>query len=236
MAKLYGYLHSHNQGISGGENAAEQTQSQIDNALQLDPHFSSRTKSKPQPLAHSTWQPFLYASEHPLRGELPDMIGGPYHYPFYVYLNRHTGNVILASLSYSITNSVVSTINNRMTRNLVRNSIDVDRITKAMVGRRLSNEEKKFFITHLKVDVNSDGDKIETLSLDGTDLLGSDFFSGYLQFEYVAKDVGLKLSGETYESAKLQRHGGIQFWENKFKEVEVCLGFVTSINAFIRTA
>lgn len=181
---------------------------------------------------HGHWQVYRFISRTPLKREDRDLLGGPYPYPFYLYINPFTGNVIIGSDRYTITNAVVQSLNYHLKRNLVRNSINVDKIARAMLSDQESGSDKRFFATNIVIDVNSFGDKLESLTLSGSDVFGSGFLSKHVQFDYVARNIGLMVAGNELESVRLLNNGGIQFYTDRLKDLETCLGFVNTTGAF----
>ena len=234
MATFYGYLHSSPFKDISEKESAERTEDVLLRLFHSDDAFAPY-KGKLAPRGVS-WRSFRFISKVPLKSEDPDMIGGPYPYPFYVFVNRQTSNIVIGSERYPITNAVIQKINLRLPRHLIRNSIDVDKIAKHILDSKSRGLKKSFYVTNISIDITSFGNKVEGMTLSGSDILGSSFFSDHVTYDYLARNIGLMLPGRGVESARLYSNGGIQFYTDRLGELGQCLGFARSINAFQENA
>lgn len=231
MATLYGYLHSW---PDFGENAAKTAHSgrsklieTIENRRDFD-DYTRRALPR-----YRGWNLFDYLSPRPLMGEELDMVEGPYPYPFYLYHNPFTGNVLIGSIRYNITNRIVEILNFALKTNMLRLSIDVDKITKEIMDNRDGDKEKRYFVSSLQLDVNGFGSKLESIILNGSDIIDSGFLERFESTDYTARQIGLRHYESELESARLLNNGGIQFYSDRLRSVEQALGYVNDVNGFI---
>ena len=223
MATFYGYLHGEPVFKGGPTQSSVEIADDLSEVLALKREFSKNSSSKFE--TKKGWSVHDFLSEKPLLGEdEDDLYGGPYPYPFYVLVNPISGNVIIGSIRYSITNIIVERLNYFLShKKLQRLSFDVQKIRQAIE----SDIEKQFFATHLQLEVNSFSSKIDSLSLTGDDILGVNFLTRFGVDAFTAKQIGLRVSGSTGESVRLLRGGGMQFYSDKLRQLETCLGFVS---------
>lgn len=232
MATFYGYLHSWTHTPDRHEKNNHEETNELSTILQSKNEFEKYTGKSLNKFRN--WETYRVISQRPLMGEEPDLFPGPYPYPFYLYKNPLTGNVLIGSLRYNITNHIVETLNFFLTRNLIRNSINVQKVTNSIIEKREKREKKDFFTTNLQLDINSFGSKLETLTLYGSDVIDAGFLDIFSSGDYTARQIGLTTPESSAESARLLGHGGIQFYADRLRELEKCLSFVHSIGGFIR--
>ena len=228
MATFYGYLHSWDfGGTKPGFDIAQQNHI-ISNALNNRKDFTTYSGKSLPPFRG--WETYRFFSPRALMGEEIDLIKGPYAYPFYIYRNTFTGNILIGSWRYNITNHIVQALNQTIDTNLVRISINVQKITVQLTKEK----EKGFFASNLQIDVNSFGSHLDTVSLSGADVIGSGFLKIFKPNDYTARQIGLRVSESGSESVRLQSNGGIQIYSDGLRALEVCLGFVNDADGFLR--
>lgn len=228
MATIYGYLHKIAKIKGEVELGPSMIEQSIHDALRSRREFRLRRDVKGG--GNKGWHHYFFDSAKPLMGEDDDDLhGGPYPYPVFLYVNSHTGNVIVGSVRYAITNVVIDHINFFLRRNLQRLAFDVQKIRERLEG----DSERNFFATTIQLDVNDFSSKIDNISISGGNILGVDFLSRFSIGAFTARQIGLRTSTSPIESCRLHGGGGIQFYTDRLRDLELCLGFVSSSGALL---
>ncbi|MBL3706147.1 hypothetical protein GI582_26100 [Sulfitobacter sp. BDSS02] len=186
------------------------------------------------------------------RAQQPDFVGGPYVYPFYLRENKTTGNILIASELFIITNEIVKSINKRLSPNLSRFHINVSKImeyldspTDFLAKVRLSEESrrrlgeraetKEYFTTRLHVSVTKYGKKLDSMTLNGNDVLNSGFVEDFGMSDFTARSIGLRHKDDYSETLHIQATGGIQIYDDRMHNLESSLGLINLLDAFDST-
>jgi len=248
MATFYGYLHSQPQTTSGNF---------IDILLGLDGGGFAPKRSN-RLVEVSGWDQADFISRRPLRSddikrsEQPDFIGGPYHYPFYLRENRATGNILIASELFLITNEIVKSINTRLSQNISRFHINISKLleflddpekflaTEKVPGQSREllvkrSKTKEYFTSRLHVSVTKYGKKLDSMTLNGNDVLKSGFLEDFGMSDFSARSIGLRHKDDYSETLHLQATGGIQIYDDRMGNLESTLGLISLLNAFDST-
>lgn len=232
MATIYGYLHSLSSLGSEDLIAPTEIEGLIFDMCASNTVFDDYKGSRLQ--RRKGWEIKSFNSTKPMMGEdEADLLGGPYPYPFYIFVNKISGNVIIGSLRYSISNVIIEHMNYFLSRNakrsLQRFSYDIQAIRKAIED----GDEDALFATLIQLDVNDFSSKIESVSVSGDDVLGESFLNRFDSKTFQARQIGLRVSSSFSESCRLQGSGGMQFYTNRLRDLELCLGAVYRSNAVI---
>ncbi|WP_299602521.1 hypothetical protein [uncultured Tateyamaria sp.] len=210
----------------------EEIEANIHDVCDSERIFSSYEGDKLEEI--NGWQVRSFLSPKPMMGEDDDgFLSGPYPYPFYVFVNKVSGNIIVASLRYTITNSIIENLNyflsHRMNKTLQRLSFDIEAIRRSIER----GEEEAIFATFVQLDVNDFSSKIETLSISGGDVLGVDFLNRFDVKSFRARQIGLRVSTSFSETCRLQGTGGMQFYSDRLRDLEISLGSVHRSDAIV---
>ena len=230
MPTLYGYLHSWSHEKAEAPDVSDFVAA-LEQSLISRPEFGPCNAQILPSIGN--WDPYLYRSPRPLMGEEEgSMFKDGYTYPFYVYINKLTGNVVIGSYRYRITNEIIEFINYYLKVKLVRNSINIQKITDFVMAGQLLHRNKRVFVSQLTLDVHDFGSKLQSMTLYGFDVSDSGFFQRIQKIRFTAKQIGLMIPGASIETTRLQHGGGIQFYSERLRDLEKILGVVRAIDCF----
>ena len=252
LTTLYGYLHTLARGSENGQAERTMTPTEVAQLISDACHSNSAFGEYKggQLESQAGWEIRTFKSLKPLMGEAEnDLIGGPYPYPFYIFVNKISGRVIIGAFRYSICNAIITHLNYSLSlqanKRLHRFSFDVETIRREIESTAQKEIERKAkpdnekeaenipLVTLIQLDVNDFSSKIEAISISGDDVLGVNFLKRFSPDAFQAKQIGLRLNSSLSESCRLLRAGGMQFYSNRLKDLEICLGFVFRSQAVI---
>lgn len=232
LATIYGFLHTLSRSGKEEPIIPATTEKLISEICASERVFGSYEGG---PLGvRNGWDIKSFNSPKPMMGEdEEDLLGGPYPYPFYVFVNKVSGNVIVGSLRYTISNAVIEHLNfflsRRANRTLQRISFDIEAIRQAIE----EGLEEGLFATLVQLDVNDFSSNIQSISISGDDVLGVDFLSRFDADAFRARQIGLRVSSSFAESCRLQKGGEMQFYSDRLRDLELCLGSVYRNSAIV---
>lgn len=155
------------------------------------------------------WSVYRFLSPKPLLGEEPhhDGMGHSYSYKIYVRVNEKTGTLVVAGSRFSVTEEVVRTFNTYIRPSLQRKVINIKGLSDHLLER---GREKRFAVTHLTADVPGYGTAVNSISLTGDDIGGSDFLVTE-RAEFTFRQIGVRPVDHRSECGRFGSVGSVQF-------------------------
>ncbi|MDX8347388.1 hypothetical protein SLH49_05250 [Cognatiyoonia sp. IB215446] len=194
----------------------------------------------PKPLPKN-WRLFEFISNEPLTKD--DSVKPPRTldrngYPYWIHIrtNMDAGTVIVAAATFRIAVQAVMTINAYVLPKMQRRNIRV-----AELAERLLRHESKteYYVTLLTTDVPGFGEAVKSLSLEGEDIVGAEFFhfsnstsndsqkQGLRYTNFTAKRIGLRPIDSRSECGRFGTDNRIEFSDDGLQELEDFLKYVS---------
>ena len=232
MATYHGYIVNWS-GLKRSEfqnKGATRTELFAEKLLKIEAIQEYRDRDSNKPISEQFgWKHLVFVSNEPLLGEDIELSKTKkWSYKFLIRVNLITENIILGTQSYKVTRALRYLLNANLRPSFRNVAIHVDKLADYL----LEHLGEGFAITKLTMDAPKYGAALGTVMLFGEDIAQASALRTEI-IEYKARQIGLRLTSSSVESAQLGSNGYLKFYDDRLQDIEKCLGFVKELNLYV---